>query len=72
MKEQIIAVQRMQDYIKEHFDEILHWPTSYCIVFSPWYSYRLFGRYTDLGLRIIFEDSTFKSAMKLKNQEYHC
>ena len=49
MKEQIIAVQRMQDYIKEHFDEDITLADLATVsLFSPWYSYRLFKRYTDL------------------------
>ena len=46
MKEQILAVQRMQDYIAEHLEETITLAqlarVSY---FSPWYSYRLFREY---------------------------
>ena len=46
MTEQILAVQRMQDYIAEHLEETITLAqlarVSY---FSPWYSYRLFREY---------------------------
>ena len=43
MQEQILAVQRMQDYIGEHADsEISLSALSKVSLFSPWYSYRLF------------------------------
>lgn len=43
MKEQILAVQRMQDYIAEHSTaEITLSDLSRVSLFSPWYSYRLF------------------------------
>lgn len=47
MKEQIMAVQRMQDYIAEHIrEEITLTELSRVSMFSPWYSYRLFKQYT--------------------------
>ncbi|MEF9961145.1 MAG: AraC family transcriptional regulator [Erysipelotrichaceae bacterium] len=47
MKEQIIAVQKMQDYIEEHIrEEITLAKLSEISLFSPWYSYRLFKQYT--------------------------
>lgn len=47
MKEQIIAVQKMQDYIEEHIrEEITLAKLSEISMFSPWYSYRLFKQYT--------------------------
>lgn len=43
MKEQIMAVQRMQDYIEENIDrEIMMSDLARVSLFSPWYSYRLF------------------------------
>ena len=43
MKEQIMAVQRMQDYIEEHLEqEITLSELSKASLFSPWHSYRLF------------------------------
>lgn len=47
MKEQIMAVQKMQDYIEEHIrEEITLAKLSEISMFSPWYSYRLFKQYT--------------------------
>ena len=43
MKERILAVQRMQDYIEENkTDEISLSDLARVSLFSPWYSYRLF------------------------------
>ena len=43
MKEQILAVQRMQDYIELHqAEEISLSALAQASLFSPWYSYRLF------------------------------
>ena len=43
MKEQILAVQRMQDYIeKNRAEEISLSDLAAVSLFSPWYSYRLF------------------------------
>ena len=49
MKEQIMAVQRMQDYIEKNLTEEISLSDLACAsLFSPWYSYRLFREY--LGL----------------------
>ena len=49
MKEQILAVQRMQDYIEAHLEEeITLTDLAKTSLFSPWYSYRLFRQYTGL------------------------
>ena len=49
MKEQIMAVQRMQDYIEKNLtEEISLSDLARASLFSPWYSYRLFREY--LGL----------------------
>lgn len=49
MKEQIIAVQRMQDYIRENLTrDITLSDLARASLFSPWYSYRLFREH--LGL----------------------
>lgn len=49
MKEQILAVQRMQDYIEAHLEEeITLADLAGASLFSPWYSYRLFRQYTGL------------------------
>ena len=43
MKEQTLAVQRMQDYIGEHLEEEIKLSDLARVsLFSPWYSYRLF------------------------------
>ena len=43
MKEQILAVQRMQDYIENHqTEEIRLSDLARTSLFSPWYAYRLF------------------------------
>ena len=43
MKEQILAVQRMQDYIeKNRNEEISLSDLARASLFSPWYAYRLF------------------------------
>lgn len=50
MKEQIMAVQRMQDYIAEHLEqEITLAQLARQSLFSPWHSYRLFRAYTGLS-----------------------
>lgn len=49
MKEQVLAVQRMQDYIAEHLAEDIRLSQlAQASAFSPWYSYRLFRE--QLGL----------------------
>lgn len=49
MKEQILAVQRMQDYIEAHLEEtVTPADLARASLFSPWYSYRLFRDYTGL------------------------
>ena len=49
MKEQVLAVQRMQDYIeKNKTEEISLSDLARASLFSPWYAYRLFRDY--LGL----------------------
>lgn len=49
MKEQILAVQKMQDYIGAHLEkEIRLSDLAQSSLFSPWYSYRLFRE--QLGL----------------------
>ena len=47
MNEKTLAVQRMQDYIKEHIvDEITLEDLARASLFSPWYSHRLFRECT--------------------------
>lgn len=69
MNEQILAVQRMQDYIETHLDEeITTAQLSKASLFSPWYSYRLFTTHTGLTPSgYIRRLRLSKSAMRLKN-----
>lgn len=47
MKEQVMAVQRMQDYIEAHLDEEIGLSDlSRVSLYSPWYSYRIFKEFT--------------------------
>ena len=49
MEEQILAVQRMQDYINTHLEEeITPADLARAALFSPWHSYRLFRRHTGM------------------------
>lgn len=49
MKEQILAVQRMQDYIEAHLDDAVTLAALASVsLFSPWHSYRLFRQHTGL------------------------
>ena len=49
MDEQVLAVQRMQDYIEERlFEPITLAQLSQVSLYSPWYSYRLFRQQTGL------------------------
>ena len=49
MKEQILAVQRMQDYIEGHLEEeITLADLARASLFSPWHVHRLFRQYTGL------------------------
>ena len=70
MKEQILAVQRMQDYIEAHIEEeITMADLARVSLFSPWYSYRLFRQYTDLTVAdYVRRLRLSKSAMRLKNE----
>ncbi len=71
MKEQTLAVQRMQDYIAAHLeDEITLSDLSRQSLFSPWHSYRLFKTYTGLTpADYIRRLRLSRSALKLKSGE---
>ncbi len=71
MQEQILAVQRMQDYIEEHFNETITLAElSKVALFSPWYSYRLFKEYTNYTpADYIRKLRLSKSAMRLRDEE---
>lgn len=50
MEEQVLAVQRMQDYIAQHLNEELSLADLARIsMFSPWYAHRLFKAHTGLA-----------------------
>lgn len=69
MKEQILAVQRMQDYIEESLDsEITLAGLAKVSLFSQWYSYRIFKEYTSLTpADYVRRLRLSRSAMRLKN-----
>ena len=68
MQEQILAVQRMQDYISLHLDqEITLSDLAKESLFSPWHSYRLFQLYVGVTpAEYIRRLRLSKSAMQLK------
>ena len=68
MDDRILAVQRMQDYIEEHLDESITLSRlSRAALFSPWYSYRLFQKYTGLTPHsYVLRLRLAKAALKLK------
>ena len=69
MKEQILAVQRMQDYIETNLDgDIGLTDLARVSLFSPWHAYRLFRDYTGLTpADYIRRLRLSQSALKLKN-----
>lgn len=71
MKEHIIAVQRMQAYIAAHInEEITMADLANVSLFSPWYSYRLFKKYTNLTpADYIRKMRLSKSAIRLKSEK---
>ena len=71
MKEQILAVQRMQDYIETHLDEKIGLSElSQVSLFSPWYSYRIFQEYTGMTpAHYIRRFRLAKAALRLKNEK---
>lgn len=69
MQEQIIAVQKMQEYIEEHLqEEITLADLARVSLFSPWHSYRLFKEYTGLTpadyIRRVYTDQTEHTARR--------
>ncbi len=71
MKEQILAVQRMQDYITEHlYSEITLSDLSRVSLFSPWHSHRLFRDYTGVTpAEYIRRLRLSGSAVRLNNED---
>ena len=72
MKEQVMAVQRMQDYIGEHLEEeITLSDLARASLFSPWHSYRLFQQYTGMTPAAYIRSLRLsQSAMRLKSGNY--
>ena len=73
MNEQILAVQRMQDYIEAHLEETIG--LSYMAgvsLFSPWHSHRLFQEYTGLTpAGYIRRLRLAKAALRLKKENIY-
>ena len=69
MREQILAVQRMQEFIEEHLAEnITLADLARVSVYSPWYSYRLFTRHAGATpADYIRRLRLSKSALKLRD-----
>lgn len=70
MQEQMKAVQRMQDYIEKHINEIITLADLANVsLFSPWYAYRLFKEYTNFTpADYIRRLKLSKSALCLRDQ----
>ncbi len=70
MREQTLAVQRMQDYIESHINETITLADlSKVSLFSPWYSYRLFKEHTNYTPSdYIRRLKLSKSALRLKSE----
>lgn len=70
MNEQMLAVQRMQDYIEAHLEqEITLAQLAKEALFSPWYAHRLFCAYTGLKpAEYIRKLRLSRSAQRLKNE----
>ena len=73
MKEQILAVQRMQDYIEAHLEETISLSDLAGVsLFSPWHSYRLFQEQTGFTpASYIRRLRLAKAAMRLKKENVH-
>ena len=71
MKEQILAVQRMQDYIETNLDgKITLAELSRAALFSPWYSYRLFQKFTGITPPCYIRRLRLaRAALKLKGED---
>ena len=71
MQEQIEAVQRMQDFIDAHlYEDIKMADLAKAACYSPWHSYRLFIRWTNLTPSdYIRRHRLSKSALKLRDEK---
>ena len=70
MNEQVLAVQRMQDYIEKHLIETITLADLARVsLFSPWHSYRIFKEYTQLTpAEYIRRLRLSKSALRLRDE----
>ena len=70
MRSQVLAVQKMQDYIEAHLTEEITLATLADICsFSPWYAHRLFREHTGYGpAEYIRRMRLAKSALRLKEE----
>lgn len=71
MQEQIIAVQRMQDYIQKHYTEdVSLGDLAEVSHYSPWHSHRLFREYVGIApAQYIRRLRLSNAAMRLKNEK---
>ena len=69
--EQIEAVQRMQDYIKEHlYEDIKLADLARVSLYSPWYSHRLFQQWLNMTpADYIRRMRLSRSALKLRDEQ---
>lgn len=70
MKEQVLAVQRMQEYIEENLQKTITLADLSAVsLFSPWHSHRLFKEYTGLNpAEYIRRLRLSKSAIRLRDE----
>ena len=70
MNEQVLAVQRMQDYIEAHLhEEITMAQLARASMFSPWHAYRLFRAHTGQTVaQYVRRLRLSRSAMKLRRE----
>ncbi|MHB1153928.1 MAG: helix-turn-helix transcriptional regulator [Eubacteriales bacterium] len=71
MEEQILSVQRMQDYIEAHlYENITSADLARVSLYSPWYSYRLFTRWlNNTPADYIRRLRLSKSALRLRDEQ---
>ena len=71
MDREVDAVQRMQDYIKNHISEdITLLKLSEVACYSPWYSYRIFVKHTNMTVsKYIRSLRLSNAAVKLRDED---
>lgn len=71
MEDQVLAVQRMQDYIEAHWNEpVTLTDLAKASLFSPWYAHRLFAQWTGLTpADYIRRLRLSRSALKLRDED---